>query len=148
MNNHSYKLNSQFVTYEVLEGEAVVVNLLSGIYYSLDNEQTYVWERLMENFSPEAIAYALSNRFSHPFNEIAPLVDAFASELEKENLIYKSFETSEPEVKLLPSDFAPKNLMPLQKFTEMKELLQLDPIHEVDEQGWPYPMPLSESACR
>lgn len=148
MTNHSYKLNSQFVTYEVLEGEAVVVNLLSGIYYSLDNQQTYVWERLMENFSLEAIVYALSNRFSHPFDEIAPQVNAFASELEKENLIYKSSEASVNEVKTLPSDFAPRDLTPIQKFTEMKELLQLDPIHEVDEQGWPYPMPLSESSCR
>lgn len=148
MTNHSYKLNSQFVTYEVLEGEAVVVNLLSGIYYSLDNEQTYVWERLMENFSPEAIAYALSNRFSHPFNEIASQVNAFAGELEKENLINNSFETSDNEVKTLPSNFASRDLTPIQKFTEMKELLQLDPIHEVDEQGWPYPMPLSESSCR
>jgi hypothetical protein len=26
----------------------------------------------------------------------------------------------------------------LQKFTDMQELLLLDPIHEVDERGWPH----------
>lgn len=27
----------------------------------------------------------------------------------------------------------------LQKYTDMADLLLLDPIHEVDEQGWPHP---------
>lgn len=148
MINHSYKLNAQFATYEVLEGEAVVVNLLSGIYYSLDKEQTYVWERLMETFSLESIALALSNKFSISFNDLATKIHSFACELEKENLIFKSIETCDTAVSLLPSEFTLRELTPIQKFTEMKELLQLDPIHEVDEQGWPYPMPASESICR
>jgi hypothetical protein len=29
----------------------------------------------------------------------------------------------------------------LQKYTDMADLLLLDPIHEVDEQGWPQPAP-------
>jgi len=29
----------------------------------------------------------------------------------------------------------------LQKYTDMADLLLLDPIHEVGEQGWPHPAP-------
>jgi hypothetical protein len=34
----------------------------------------------------------------------------------------------------------------LQKYSDMQDLLLLDPIHEVDEMGWPHALPAGRNA--
>jgi hypothetical protein len=72
-------------------------------------------------------------------------VDRFVSELSNEGIIVpletdgpNGHPPAAPEFATPPGAFGPPRL---QKFTDMQELLLLDPIHEVDEAGWPHTRP-------
>lgn len=44
----SFRVNSAAVTHEIIDGEAVIINLVTGNYYTLDKAGADVW-RLVEN---------------------------------------------------------------------------------------------------
>jgi hypothetical protein len=127
------KINTPSVSHQSIDGEVVVINLATGIYYSLRHLAAALWERIDAGATPEAILGEVTAAYG---NGARPLVEAFLRELSDEGLIVAgnaaaSAATPSP----LPATFAP----PLpEKFTDMQELLLLDPIHEVDEIGWPH----------
>ena len=132
-----YRLNSPDVIEETVDGEVLIVNTVSGVYYSLNGTGAYVWNALLAGHAPAevAAAYAEDAADAAPA-AVAAALEHFAQQLEDEQL-------------LLPSDVAAGTPMPpqpaepfsvpaLQRFTDMQELLLVDPIHEVDPQvGWP-----------
>ena len=69
--------------------------------------------------------------------EIAAEVERFVEELISEQLIVPTDAngaTGSEQDLILKTAF---NSPTLQKFTDMQELLLVDPIHEVSEEGWP-----------
>ena len=68
-----------------------------------------------------------------------PAVTRFVERLLEEALLVAANGDGRP-LRLRPSRTAPPRLVReprLDKYTDMQELLLLDPIHEVDERGWP-----------
>jgi hypothetical protein len=142
----SFRINSPSVIGEVLDGEAIIVNLDSGAYYSLDGAGAEVWAAAGSRATlPELIALAAA-KYAGPAAEIAAGITALVEELVSESLLVADGATdSDPAAPItaLPADDRPPFAKPiLQKYTDMADLLLLDPIHEVDEaQGWPHPAP-------
>jgi hypothetical protein len=70
-------------------------------------------------------------------------VEAFIETLRRESLIVPlegepAKSAAVPEQEASVSEKRPDFIPPkLRKYTDMQDLLLLDPIHEVDEQGWP-----------
>ncbi len=139
-----YRINTPNVVQETIEDEAVVINLVTGRYYSLEGSASFIW-RFIENERPaREITEAISRHFSVPEDAAISTVEQFIEELAAEGLVVP-VENPVP-----PSDVPPESLMQglptgesgfsppvLQKFTDMEDLLLLDPIHEVDDTGWP-----------
>ncbi len=71
-------------------------------------------------------------------------VRAFLKELQEEQLIV----TEPAEILAAPAGPLPPaaSRPALQKFTDLQDLLMLDPIHEVDERGWPHARPPGDTA--
>jgi hypothetical protein len=127
------------VIFETIDGEAVVINLDNGNYYSLRGVSAVVWSALTSGHSVEETAAALSNRLSGDSTEITTYVQELCDELRKEELI-KERGDALPE----PIDWAnvgegnPFVPTKLERYDDMQDLILLDPIHEVDQQeGWP-----------
>ena len=55
--------NTQDVAAKVLDGEAIMINLALGTYYSLDRVGTVVWELIEEEHTLEHIVEGLTSRF-------------------------------------------------------------------------------------
>lgn len=55
-------LNTADAVWQVLDGEAVVVELRTSAYYSLNETGTYVLSRLVRGENPDAIAATLAER--------------------------------------------------------------------------------------
>jgi hypothetical protein len=55
--------NTQDVAAKVLDGEAIMINLTLGTYYSLDRVGTVVWELIERGHSLKRIVEALTSRF-------------------------------------------------------------------------------------
>lgn len=128
-----YRINQPMVVSEVFDGEAIIINLDTGNYYSLLGTATYIWEALATGHTVETVSEALTRNASgsHAQTEVAAFIDTLLTE----GLIVTDASTNvraplepAPIVYVLPQ---------LNKFTDLQTLLLLDPIHEVEEEGWP-----------
>ncbi|MEJ0091067.1 MAG: PqqD family protein [Limisphaerales bacterium] len=140
----SYKINGPQVISQMIEGEVVVINLQTGSYYSLTGAAATVWEALERGAGGTQITDALTARFTDCDAGLEDIVNNFLKELRGESLIVPA-EDGMPASGII-LDNTPvrreKFTRPvLKKFTDMQELLLLDPIHEVDATGWPLAKP-------
>jgi len=71
----------------VIEGEAVVINLASGMYYSLNGSGSVVWELLREHHSVGQTAEAVAKSFNVPYETVLSDIGAFCGELLNECLV-------------------------------------------------------------
>lgn len=112
------------VVHETVDGEVVIIHLGTGVYYSIRGRGVGLWEG--------AAAGATADRLSR----IAPDEAAsFLGNLEAEGLIERISDGEDT----WRDNGEPVNEPPvLERFTDMEDLLLLDPVHEVDDQGWPH----------
>lgn len=137
--------NDPNIVYETIEGETVLVNLKSGSYYSLVGVGSVIWTELEAGRTPDEILTRLNSEYDGNPREIETAVRELLESLVREDLLI--FETPDPHspraepasvTPLTPPTIKREFRVPhLQKFTDMQELLLLDPVHEADETGWP-----------
>lgn len=136
----AYRINSPAVINETIEGESVIINLEDGFYYSLDNVGAVIWEALNQETSVSSIVKIVTAKFSGDEAEIEKGIYGLIAELAKEELIIP-IENGKDVAVVENSEKTPYLAPKLNKFGDMQDLLLLDPIHEVDEKGWPYSKP-------
>lgn len=128
------RINAPAVSHQSIDGEVVVINLETGIYYSLLALGACVWERFAAGVPEEEIAAEVSAYYAD--SEAAGAVRTLFASLREEQLITDgaTARADGPQAPL-PEVFA---VPVLERFSDMQELLLLDPIHEVDQVGWPH----------
>jgi Coenzyme PQQ synthesis protein D (PqqD) len=135
-----YRVNEPAVIQEIIDGEAIIADLSQGFYYSLDAVGSKVWDALVNGSTVGAIIEACVSHFSAGREEIATGIEHLVSRLAEEQLIVPAGNevAAERDLSILlanhEGEFAPPVLS---KYTDMEQLLLLDPIHDVDETGWP-----------
>lgn len=135
-----FRPNAPDIAHQVIDGEVVIVDLRRGNYFSLQGTACVIWECLEQGASLEETTAELASRYDHPPDLVHAEVLRLVSEL-RENEIIRSDDSAQPQP-LAPPACEPKlpfEAPVLQKFTDMRDLILLDPIHEVDEGGWPNP---------
>jgi hypothetical protein len=143
MDSSRFRLNQPHVVYESFTDEMVLINLASGNYYSVDLTGKMVIQMLADSRSPGEIISALAARHDLQLSEIETHIHPFIAALQAEGLIVPvpasdslvapaSMPIEHPSGN--GGDFIPPRL---QRFSDMQDLLLLDPIHQVDESGWP-----------
>ena len=136
-----FRVNSPTVIHEAIDGETVVVNLESGTYYSLNDSGSAVWDCVARGLGDGQIVDQLCARFSGDRGQIEAGVGQILGDMQREHLIIPA---SDSVVQEAPPSGAGTVLqqkafmMPaLQKYSDMEDLLLLDPIHDVADTGWP-----------
>jgi outer membrane protein assembly factor BamB len=141
-----YRINSPHVVAETLDGEATIVDLDSGTYYALNESGSFIWDELTRGSEPAAVAEAFSSSYGLEAAESARTVEQLLSQLSEQRLLVPAPDGgsngSAPATASSPTGNGAGNGRPysapeLSTYTDMQELLLLDPIHEVDESGWP-----------
>lgn len=138
-----YRPAGPHIVHDSIDSETVVINLDSGDYYSLDSLGSQIWQSLLQSVSVERLSQRLETAFQPGEDSTTAALGAFLAQLEQEGLVVQSDGPEGEEVgldvkELIPGGVALEFSAPtLQKYTDMQELLALDPIHEVDEAGWP-----------
>lgn len=141
--NEVFRVNAPDVLHETIDGEVVLVNMKSGAYYSIDNVGATIWDILVGGSSANHITEVLTRRFEGNRDEIAVSVDRLLRKFCEEELIVSDTGPNVNPVTSLTPDVPEQEHRlhfeepVLQKYTDMEQLLLLDPIHEVDETGWP-----------
>ncbi|HMS63424.1 MAG TPA: hypothetical protein PKD63_14190 [Solirubrobacteraceae bacterium] len=120
---------------ETFEGEAVLVNLRLGRYYALDAAASEVWAAVCDGLTVAALAAAVGAPRGLDADAGIPWVAPLLRRLAEEELVTVQ---GGPLPAGDPAPGGPPEPA-LQVFTDMEDLLLLDPIHDVDldGSGWP-----------
>lgn len=139
----TYRVNSPHVISETVGGETIIVNLASGHYFSLQGTAVEVWQGLEGGESAETIVVGLEHRYEAGDGEIEAAVKKLLEDFAAAELIVEdasgngagaSGGLQSPDVGERVPFVAPG----FAAFTDMQDIILLDPVHEVDTQGWPH----------
>lgn len=136
-----YQVNSPQVINETIDGEAIMINLATGAYYSLDRVGGDVWTVLEHGATVDDVVTALQGRYEGSAAEMTSGVRSLVDQLVAEELIVAAEAGSTLPIVEAQDEKQPFSPPRLDKFTDMQDLILLDPVHEVDERGWPHATP-------
>jgi hypothetical protein len=139
-----YRVNTTHVVSDVFDdGEAAVIDLRSGMYFSLNGTGALLWPLIVAGTTRDALVeHAHAQTSGGP--EVGGCIDAFLADLVSEGLVEEvdaPAGAADAVVTSANGDRVPFVAPELQRFEDLQELLLLDPIHDVAEQGWPYTPP-------
>ena len=131
----AYVLNTEIVA-ETFDDETVLIDVDRGIYFSMQGSAAAVWHAFDEPRTPAATCSELAAGL--PEAERA-MVAELIRDLAAQKLIITAEGVSANTVKpLVPFTAASFAVPVLGVFTDLADLIGIDPVHEVDESaGWP-----------
>jgi hypothetical protein len=136
----TWRINTPDVSSELIGKEVVAIHLPTGLYYSIENVAAAIWTRIEGGFSYEQIVGELTTAYDVDAAKAKPEATAFLADLLKEKLIVEA-EGGKAAATSSSGEKQPYITPVLEKFPDLQDLLMIDPIHEVDERGWPHTKP-------
>lgn len=137
MDDHGFCIASANVHHSEFDDEIVVINTLAGCYYSLRGSAVDIWTLVEANASRAMMVESLAARYEGDLEAIIAAVDHCLAQLLEHELIR---ETAANSITLESIQIRPKQALPeplVECFDDLRDLLLLDPVHEVSEAGWP-----------
>jgi Coenzyme PQQ synthesis protein D (PqqD) len=123
-----FRPNTAEVAAKVIDGEAILMNLSNGLYYSLADSGAALWELLECGYSLEEMGQVLSDRYGVDRSRVLEDADRLMGELLQEGLVQADVngqkEKDVPVPAAAPSAYAAPVL---NKYSDMADLLALDP---------------------
>ena len=132
-----YKLNEEKMFYDYADGQAVVINYQTGMYYGMSLLGSAILDRIIAGKNVDEILAAVKALPQCP-PDIVDRVNSFVKELQEKEIIINGPTNpggAEPLASVVVEDGFD---LKLEMFAEMSDLLLADPVHDVDMQtGWP-----------
>jgi len=124
--------NQAEVAAEVIDGEAILINLTSGAYYSLDNAGSLAWELITAGHTLAEVAAAVAARYDVQAAQAEADVARLADELARENLVLPAQQDAGQAPEAAPGTAAgaakqPYASITLNIYRDMGDMLALDP---------------------
>lgn len=126
--SHVIWANEKQVAAKVIDGEAVLINLATGMYYSMEASGCFIWTLIERRQSVADIACAVAGRYEVDVEKAAQDVLRLSQELCDEGLLLSSTtaETT-PAAPRSSESRLPYEEPRLEKFSDMSEMFALDP---------------------
>lgn len=137
MIGQSFRLNEPDVTFEGFDGEVLLINLANGNYYSLRGSAVGIWPWLLEGHTVSAMAGAVASLCDTPIATLETDIKAFVDQLLAQDLITPRDDAPTSDIDTTTAKLDAYASPSVEAYTDMQDLLLLDPIHEVDVTGWP-----------
>jgi hypothetical protein len=114
---------------KVMDGEAIIINLTNGIYYSMDEVGGLVWELICDGRSLKEISAEISRGYDVSADQALADLQPLTAKLLEEDLVSlaDSAEIAPPGARPEPAARLPYEAPTLHKYRDMADLLALDP---------------------
>jgi hypothetical protein len=127
--NQQLRPNEKEVAAKVMDGEAILINLSNGIYYSMDKVGSLIWEMIEKSSSVEKMTAAISAHYDIPLEQARTDIERLVGELVDEKLVIE-MDSEAPRAELEPPN--PQHRLPYESpqlniYRDMGDLLALDP---------------------
>jgi hypothetical protein len=129
------------VIHETIDGETIIIDLRTGTYFSLLGSGPVIWHALAGAPTLEEVEAAVEARCAPGGADLRPAVKGFLDELEREQLVALSDDAAAdaaPAGSPETGERVPFETPKLERFTDMQDIILLDPVHKVDSTGWPH----------
>ena len=119
---------------DIFDDEYIIANLDSGLYYSIQGIAVSL-VRAMPFEDPSEPIKMLADTFPERSAEIEIALNITWKQLQEEGIVKQAVSSIQANSQWVPTII----YMPPQfnRYADMQDLLMLDPIHDVDEEGWP-----------
>ena len=127
--NTRLRPRAEEVAAKVIDGEAILINLANGIYYSMDKVGGLVWEMVEKGYSLKEVVSAVVERYDVSREQAEADVQRLLEELLQENLVTVAEDgaTSPAKSEWGEQSRAPYEAPKLNIYRDMGDLLALDP---------------------
>ena len=125
-----FRSRDEEVASKVIDGEAIIINLANGVYYSMDKVGALVWDLLQAGHTLEEVIATVTSRYTVPREQVELNVQELVRELIQENLVVAAGENGKPAVAEAITEQEgklPYELPKLNIYRDMGDLLALDP---------------------
>ncbi|MFA5504388.1 MAG: hypothetical protein WC314_04205 [Vulcanimicrobiota bacterium] len=123
------------IVWESIEGEVLLLDLFHGVYYSVRFGTAQLVSDLLHGHRPGEVAERWLEKVG-PTSGLQEKIQSLSAYLVEHGLAVSGRpEPSEPAAFL---ELESHELPDIERFEDMKEIFEMDPIHEGDlERGWP-----------
>jgi|SRR5579862_3399825 len=135
----AYVSNHQSVVSETFDDDTILINFVTGTYFSLRGAAPIIWNSLQTPTTIEKIAATLAANPADARDAVREMIETLIAEQ-----CVLPVEVSEAEIAALPEGPQIKPYTPpiIETFRDLQELITIDPVHEVeDNDGWPHRPP-------
>lgn len=134
-----YIINPSGIASENFGDETIVIYISKGRYYSLAKSAVFMWSALSSPITAIILAQEVKNTYNISLDTAEKDVSGFISILKNEGLIIETDLAIEVTKEQVLSAESEKYEAPIiQTYTDMEDLILLDPVHDVDsKEGWP-----------
>ena len=129
----SYQISTGKISHEKIDGEIIVIHFDTGDYYSMTGTAAVLWEMMM---SPQSLD-RIRARFVSWDSRAETSVKRFLDVLVKEELIHATDDAGGGAASPGGGERLVFEDPVIEKYSDMKAILLADPIHDVEEEGWP-----------
>lgn len=130
---------SSRIVAEVIDGEAIILDLRNGVYYGTDGLGAVAWSAAVDGWTAQEIADAAAASYpSVPTarDDVLALLDALVGA----DLLAPSAADQPVSTQSIvwPARYAKPEL---ERHDNLKDMMELDPLHDTSAAGWPMPAP-------
>jgi hypothetical protein len=136
-----YRSNTPRFVDETIDGEALIMDMVQGNYYSAIGSSAFAWNAVATGVSTTDVASMLAARYGVTEQDAQRDVDAFVSDLMERSILVETTDapaapiTREALDALVPQvEYTPPAI---ELFDDLADLILLDPVHDVTDAGWP-----------
>lgn len=138
-----FRVEADHISHDRMQDEVIIINITSGAYYSGSGPAADCWTLLSTGASIEEAAQTLADEYGAELADVYKDLEAAAEKLAACGLlsILEAGGSVVAEVELPAVERSAWSSPTFDEYTDMWDLLQADPIHDVGEAGWPYAVP-------
>ncbi len=137
LSDELFIVDADNVSWEQVGGEVIAIQLSTGRYYNMVDTATAIWLFLSNGASIDSLAMRLRQLYKDESLVLSGLED-FVSECIKTSLLVPTDkEKLGREELFLDLKFDAWSAPKLNEYVDLQDLILVDPIHDVQESGWP-----------
>ncbi|MDH7445522.1 PqqD family protein [Aquimarina sp. 2201CG14-23] len=131
-----YLINTPMVIADIMDDEIIILNMESGKYYSAMNTGAIAWQTLSNGYTIEEASEIISKHFAISNDLVLKDLNTISTQFLADGLIMTS-EVKKPVINVDVSAYKTYTTPEITTYTDMEKLLLMDPVHEVENMGWP-----------
>ena len=125
---HVVAANESQVAAKIMDGEAILINLGTGAYYSIESTGGFIWSLIERRLALQDVVRAVTEHYDVAPDRAEADVLRLCEELQTEGLLVVSDSTAQSgTAPQLPAMRAPYETPAIEKYTDMAEMFALDP---------------------